>query len=197
MYTVFVIVITIIIVLCFIGVCAAVKVQEKQKRKYDNCIKAINEREDETYNYDGSLTPSQIKKKDKTVNPDELQKKLYDKFLSLQDKVNNLDNTFDTLLTGFIKKVYNDRINLYKESNSQEKLENIDLIGYSIIEFSKNELKFRLKINALNYKLRNNEIVSGSNTLKVELIYIITYEKMGKIWKISNIEKVMEKKIEL
>ena len=196
MYTVFIIIITIIIVLCTIGIIAASKVQQRQQKKYNDCIKAINEREDETYNYDGSLTSSQIKKKDKTVNPEELQKKLYDKFLSLQDKVNNLDNNFDTLLTGFIKKVYSDRINLYKESDTQEKLEKINLIGYSIIEFSKNELKFRLKITAINYKIRCNDIISGSNTNYLEQIYIITYEKIGKVWKISNIEKVLDKKME-
>ena len=66
-----------------------------------------------------------------------MQKKLYDKFLNLQEKVNNLDDKFDTLLTGFIKRVYFDRINLYKDNNTCEKLENINLIGYSIIEFNK------------------------------------------------------------
>ena len=196
MYTVFVVVITIIIVLCTIGIIAASKVQDKQKRKYDDCVKAINEREDETYNYDGSLTPGQIRKKDKTVNPDELQKKLYDKFLCLQEKVNNLDNTFDGLLTGFIKKVYTDRINLYKDSNTQEKLDKINLIGYSITEFSKKELKFRIKITAINYKIRNDEIISGSNLNYLEQIYIVSYVKIGKVWKISNIEKVMDKKME-
>ena len=69
MYTVFIIIITIIIVLCTIGIVAANKVQQKQQKKYNDCIKAINEREDETYNYDGSLTPGQIRKKDNTVNP--------------------------------------------------------------------------------------------------------------------------------
>ena len=196
MYTIFIIIVTTIIVLCTIGIIAASKVQDKQKKKYDDCIKAINEREDETYNYDGSLTPGQIRKKDRTVNPEELQKKLYDKFLSLQEKVNNLDNSFDGLLTGFIKRVYNDRINLYKESNTQEKIEKINLIGYSITEFSKKELKFRIKITAINYKIRDNEIISGSNINYLEQIYIITYEKIGKVWKISNIEKVLDKKME-
>ena len=196
MYTIFIIIVTTIIVLCTIGIIAASKVQDKQKKKYDDCINAINEREDETYNYDGSLTPGQIRKKDRTVNPEELQKRLYDKFLSLQEKVNNLDNSFDGLLTGFIKRVYNDRINLYKESNTQEKLEKINLIGYSITEFSKKELKFRIKITAINYKIRDNEIISGSNINYLEQIYIITYEKIGKVWKISNIEKVLDKKME-
>ena len=77
----------------------AIKVQKQQQEKYLECIKAINEREDESYNYDGALTSGQIKRKDKTVNPEELQKKLYDKFLNLQEKVNNLDDKFDTLLT--------------------------------------------------------------------------------------------------
>lgn len=196
MYTVFIIIITIIIVLCTIGIIAANKVQQKQQKKYNDCIKAINEREDETYNYDGSLTPGQIRKKDHTVNPEELQKRLYDKFLSLQEKVNNLDDSFDGLLTGFIKKIYSDRINLYKESDTQEKLEKINLIGYSITEFSKKELKFRVKITAINYKIRGNDIISGSNTNYLEQIYIITYEKIGKVWKISNIEKVLDKKME-
>ena len=196
MSTVFIVIITIIIVLCIVGVVAAKDVQDKQKKKYDDCVKAINEREDETYNYDGSLTPGQIRKKDKTVNPEELQKKLYDKFLNLQEKVNNLDDSFDGLLTGFIKRVYNDRINLYKESNTQEKLEKINLIGYSITEFTKKELKFRIKITAINYKIRNNEVISGSNTNYLEQVYIVTYEKIGKVWKISNIEKVMDKKME-
>lgn len=196
MYTVFIIIITIIIVLCTIGIVAANKVQQKQQKKYNDCIKAINEREDETYNYDGSLTPGQIRKKDNTVNPEELQKRLYDKFLSLQEKVNNLDDSFDGLLTGFIKKIYSDRINLYKESDTQEKLEKINLIGYSITEFSKKELKFRVKITAINYKIRGNDIISGSNTNYLEQIYIITYEKIGKVWKISNIEKVLDKKME-
>ena len=165
--------------------------------KYLDCLRAINEREDESYNYDGSLTSGQIKKKDKSVNPEELQKKLYDKFLNLQEKVNNLDDKFDTLLTGFIKRVYFDRINLYKDNNTCEKLENINLIGYSIIEFNKEKLKFRLKINAFSYKMKDKETISGSNNDRIELIYIITYDKCGKIWKISNMEKVMEKKLEL
>ena len=196
-FTIFIIVITIIMIICAIGIVYATQVQNQQQQKYLNCIKAINEREDESYNYDGSLTSKQIKKKDKTVNPEELQKKLYEKFLSLQEKINNLDDKLDTLLTGFIKIVYADRINLYKDNNTCEKLENINLIGYSIIEFDKDKLKFRLKINALNYKMKGNEVISGSNKERVELIYVITYEKHGKVWKISNIEKVMEKKMEL
>ena len=100
------------------------------------------------------------------------------------------------MLTGFIKKIYSDRINLYKESDTQEKLEKINLIGYSITEFSKKELKFRVKITAINYKIRGNDIISGSNTNYLEQIYIITYEKIGKVWKISNIEKVLDKKME-
>lgn len=195
--TIFVSILTTVIVLCTVGIVLAIKMQQKQKQKYDDCITAINEREDETYNYDGSLTPGQIRKKDRTVNPEELQKKLYEKFLSLQEKTNNLDDKFDTLLTGFIKRVYTDRIALYKESGSIEKLDNINLLGYSITEFSKKELKFRLKITAFNYKMRNGEIISGSNIERLELIYIITYEKHGKIWKISNIEKVLEKKAEI
>ena len=196
-FTIFIVIITVIMIVCAVGIVLAIQVQQKQQKKYLDCIKAINKREDESFNYDGSLTSSQIRKKDKTVNPEELQKKLYDKFLNLQEKINNLDDKFDSILTGFIKRVYVDKINLYKNSNTCEKIENINLIGYSITEFSKEKLKFRLKISALNYKKRCDEIVSGSETQRIELIYIITYEKCGKIWKISNIEKVMEKKIEL
>ena len=134
---IFIVIITTIIVLCTIGIIAAVKVQQKQQSKYEDAIKAINEKEDENFNYDGSLTPGQIRKKDRSINPDELQKKLYEKFLNVQEKVNKLDDKFDTLLTGFIKRVYTDRINLYKESKTSEKLEDINLLGYSIVEFSK------------------------------------------------------------
>ena len=193
---IFIVIITTIIVLCTIGIIAAVKVQQKQQSKYEDAIKAINEKEDENFNYDGSLTPGQIRKKDRSINPDELQKKLYEKFLNVQEKVNKLDDKFDTLLTGFIKRVYTDRINLYKESKTSEKLEDINLLGYSIVEFSKKELKFRLKITAHNYKIREKEVISGSKVERVELTYIITYEKRGNIWKINNIEKVMEKKME-
>lgn len=194
---IFIVIITTIIVLCAVGIISAIKVQQRQQLKYEDALKAISEKENESFNYDGSLTAGQIRKKDRTVDPDELQKRLYDKFLNLNEKVNKLDDKLDTLLTGFIKRVYTDRINLFKESKTSEKLENINLLGYSIVEFSKKELRFRLKITAYNYKIRNKEIISGSKTERTEFTYIITYEKKGNIWKISNIEKVMEKKLEI
>ena len=94
-----------------------------------------------------------------------------------------------------MSELYTSKIASMQEKDTKHVIDGIDLMGYSIIEFEKEKLKFRVSINCFDYKLKNEEIISGSNLEKLSQINIITFEKIDDKWLISNIEKAFEQKL--
>ena len=190
-----VIVITLlVIVFCFISIIIANNFQKKQKKKYNECLNIINNRKDSTFQVKDSLTKDEINEIDSSVDVDSLMTNLYDTFINLENKLKSFDDNFDNILTGYIKDFYKTRIEDFKEKGFSEVTDSIDLIDYSITEFSKDKLKFRITINCLYYKIMNDKIVSGSNLEKIEQILLLTYENVDNKWLISSFEKIFEKK---
>ena len=173
----------------------SIKFQKKTNKKYMDLTYLINANKDITFSVKYNLTPEEIINIDPSVNSDELMKKLYETYLNLVNKINNLDNNLEDILTGDLKDIYINKIEIFKQNGYVYKQEKINLIGYSISEFKKEVLKFRVNVNCFSYKMINNKIVSGSNAYRVEQILIITYNKIGNEWLISNFDKVYEKKL--
>lgn len=190
-----IVIISVIVFVCSLGIVLATKFQRKQKQKYNDCLNIIKEKENSTFQVKNGLSKEEIEKIDSNVNVDKLMSDLYNSYLSLQEKLKNMDSNFDDLLTGYVKEFYINKIESLNQKGYRDVTDGIDLINYSITEFSKEKLKFRITINCFEYKLLNDKIVSGSNLEKKEQISIITYEKVNNEWLISNIEKVLERKL--
>lgn len=194
---VIVIILTIIIVVCSVGIVIAIQFQNKQKKKYQECLKLIKEKEDGTLNVKNGLDIEEIKKIDKTIDVNKLMMKLYDTYLEFINRLNDNDKNFDNILSGFMKEFYENKIDIYNAKNYYEKIDNIELVSYSIVEFDKDKLKFKVNITCFNYKMRKEEIISGSNLVRVEQIFILTFVKLKRKWLINNMEKVLEKKLSI
>ena len=165
------------------------------KKKYLNIENMINENKDAVFAIKDSLSPEDIAKIDDSLDIASLMSELYSTYLKLEEKVCNLDNNFDDILVGDLKDLYIDKINNFKMNNYIYKKENIELIGYSITEFDKEKLKFRVNINCHEYKMINDKIVSGNKYWKLEQIILLSYEKVGNNWLISDYDKIYEKKL--
>ena len=120
---------------------------------------------------------------------------LYDTYIKLESKIKKYDSKLDNVLVGFLKEFYVNKIENFKEKGYADITDGIELINYSIIEYNKEKLKFRVTINCFSYKTINNEIVSGSNLEKVEKIILLTYEKINNKWLISSYDKLYERKL--
>ena len=194
---IFCIIILIIAIISFIytiAIAVSFKFNQKQKNKYNECLELVRQ---STREMKDALKEKDIKKIDKSIKLDKLMMNLYDKYLKLLDKLNSNNKDFKNILTGYIKEFYENKINIYIEKGYKEIIDEIELINYSIIEFNKNKLKFRVSITCFNYKELNSDVVSGSKYDRVEQIVLITYNKENKKWLISNIEKVYEKELSI
>lgn len=181
--------------LCTLGIVLSIRFQHKQKKKYSNCVKLIKEKENATVGVNDGLSKENIALIDENIDVDTLMSSLYDSYIELIYRLNNLDNNLDELLTDHIKELYLTKIASFQEKNIKRVIDGIDLVGYSIIEFEKEKLKFRVNINCFDYKLKNDKIISGSNLEKLSEINILTFEKIEDKWLISNLEKVFEQKL--
>ena len=185
---------TIVIVGCSIGIIIAIKFQNKQKEKYKECLKLIKEKENQTINANNGIDIDKIRTIDESVNVNQLMIELYNLYLEFVDRFNRNSDLTD-LLDDYTSEVYKNIIEVHKEKGIFEITDNIELVNYSILEFDKDKLKFRINITCFNYKMRQNSIIYGSNLERVEQIFVITYVVKNKKWVINDIEKVYEKKL--
>ena len=176
------------ILLSSIALIIASVFQSKVKKKYKEVLDIIKDKENITIN---EISDDVNEKQTDT----KLMEELYNKYFEFQNKLNNLDDNFDNLLSDKAKEYYSSIIESNKEKNYKNIKDKIDLIGYSIMEYKDKTLKFRLKINCLDYKLINDSIVSGSDKEKVEQVLIITYVNKEK-WLIELLEKVYESRLD-
>lgn len=184
-----------IIILCTIGIVIASIFQSKKEKKLEECLNIIKEKGDIKFEVKDSLTKEDIKKINKNVDINKLMDSLYNKFLKFIDKVKDNDINLDQLLGGVIKDFYITKLENFKSAEYKEILDIVDLKGYSITEYSKEKLQFRIAVICYDYKLLNETIISGSNLIKLEEVFLLTYEKIGNKWLITNYDKVYEKKL--
>lgn len=191
-YVFVVLIATLVILVCFIGIILSVSFQKKKNKKYKECIDTINKNNIDTISPKDGLTKEEIMNII-DVDVDEFMKTLYNTFLDFQHKLNGNDRSLENLLTGFIKEYYINRIDFFNQKGFNEVVDNINLIGYSILELNPNETKFRIAINCNSYKLLNNSLKEQFKSL--EQILIITYRNINNKWLINKIEKVYEKNL--
>jgi len=185
----------IIIFICCIGILFASRFQDEQEKKYKDCVNLVNSKGTANSQISDVLSDAEISKIDSSINVVGLMKSLYDTYIKLENKVKKLDDNFDDVLVGYIKKLYISKIDLFKSTNHIEVIDDIELLNYCIIDFSPKRLKFRVSISCFNYKKQGEEIVSGSNLEKISQVLVITYEKINNEWLISDIERAYEKKL--
>lgn len=190
-----ILILSIVIIVCSIGIIIASRFQNKKKKKYNECLKIVNEKKDSTLQVKNGLTKEEIINIDSDVNVDVLMGELFDTYLEFENKVKSFDNNLDNVLAGYLKDFYLNKIENFKEKGFGDITDGIDLINYSITEYSKKKLKFRITINCFSYKTVNNKIVSGSNLEKIQKIILLSYEKVEDKWLISSCEKIYEKKL--
>ena len=188
-------ILSIIISLISIGIIVSLKIQILQKRKYNEIVNIVNNNKGAILEFKDGLTKEEINKVDSTIDVDTLMKELYYTFLNFESNLRVLNNNFDNILTGYIKDFYSNKISFMEENKHVIVVDNISLIGYSITEFSKKSLKFKIHINCINYKIVKNKIVSGSRSDLIEQILLLSYEKVDGKWLISSYDKVYEKKM--
>ena len=186
---------SITIIVCSIGIIIASKFQNKQRKKITEVNHLINKNRDARFSVKEGLTKEEINNIDSSVNVDILMSELYSTYLELEKKIKTFDKNFDDILTGHLKEFNINRIQNFQKNGFSDVTDGIDLINYTITEFSKEKLTFRLTINCFSYKIINNQIVSGSNLEKIEKILSLTYEKVNDKWLISSYNKIYEKKL--
>ena len=194
-YVVTIALVTITIIISSIGIVMGIKFQKRQKEKLKAIEKIVNENKDMVFQIRDGLTQQDINKIDNTINLDELMSKLYETYLSFERKMKDLDTNLDEILTGNLKDFYINKIKLFKKNSYMDIKDGIDLIGYSITEFNKDTLKFRININCFDYKTINGEIVRGSNIFKLEQIILLSYIKVNDNWLINSYDKLYERKL--
>lgn len=174
-----------------LGIILSIIFNNKQSKKYNECLRLIKEKEN------GTLKSKNDLNIDSKVDVNKLTQKLYDIYLEFVNKLNNNDEAVLSLLNGFIKEIYKNKLDIYKTKNINEISDSIELLNYSILEYEKNKIQFRINISCFNYKKTNDVITSGNNLERVEQIFLITYVKSRNKWLINNIEKVYEKKLSI
>lgn len=193
--TILVVLVTIIIIICSVGIIIAIRFQNKKNKKYNECLNIINKKKDSKLMIKEGLSREEINKIDSEVDVELLMDELYNTYVELENKIKTLDNNLNDILVGQLKKFYINKIENFKQKVFSDVIDGIDLVNYSIIEYSKEKLKFRITINCFCYKTVNNQIVSGSNLEKIQEILLLSYEKVNDKWLISSYEKIYEKKL--
>lgn len=186
---------SITIIVCSIGIIIASRFQNKQKKKYTEVNYLVNKNRDARFSVKEGLTSEEINNIDSSVNVDILMSELYSTYVEMENKIKNFDTNFDGILTGHLKEFNISRIENFKSRGFTDITDGIDLIGYTITEYSKEKLTFRLTINCFSYKTVNNQIVSGSNLEKIQKIILLTYENVNGKWLISSYDKIYERKL--
>lgn len=188
---------TVTIIICAVGIIIAGKFQKKQMKKYKEINDIINKNKDATFQVKDGLTKEEINNIDSDVDVDLLMQELFSIYIEFEDKIKNLDTNLDDILFGPLKEFNINRIENFKDKGFMEITDGIDLINYSITEYEKNKLTFRIIMNCFSYKMLDNKIVSGSNLEKIQKIVLLTYEKLNDKWLISSYDKIYERKLSI
>lgn len=189
------IIIGLVLILASAGLIIALIYQKKQEKKYKNCLKIIKEKGNKKFSNKTELTEEELNKVDPDVDMGKLMNDLFQKYLEFQKKFNEKVSDFDNLLSDGMKIKYTNMLSLDENMKTHTIIDKIDLINYSIVSFDKEFLEFRVTIDCVKYKMRDDEIISGNNLNKIEIVNIINFIKKQDDWLIDDIDEVYEKKL--
>jgi len=194
-FTIVLVITSVNIVICSVAIIIASKFQNKKNKRYKEVNRLVNENKGATFSVKNGLTKEEINNIDSSINVDALMGELYSTYVEMENKIKDLDTNFDDILTGILKEFNINRVNNFKSRGFTDITDAIDLIGYTITEYSKEQLTFKITINCLSYKMVGSEIVSGSNLEKIQKILELTYQNVNGKWLISSYDKIYEKKL--
>ena len=100
----------------------------KQKKKYNECLDLIKEKENGTLNTNNYLTEEDIQKIDDKINLNELMINLYNTYLEFIERLNKNNKDFERILIGFIKEFYINKVKIYKLKKHKEISKNTYLL---------------------------------------------------------------------
>lgn len=187
------ILITTSIVVCSIFIVISIQIQKKQKNKYKRCMDAIREAGNDRFDIKTNLSEEDIKKIDSSIDLNELLKKLYNIYITFQNKVCQNELTgYDNLLTKTYIDIILNRINKFISKGAIEKFDDINILEYAITRYSNEKCEMRLRLNCFYYILENDKIIKGSNIKRREFFYILKFKKESGNWLLDYIEVIFD-----
>ena len=189
------IIIGIILILASFGIIIAFFFQKRQEKKYKDCLNIIKEKGNETLSPNNELSKEDILKINPDVDVSKLMNELFQKYLEFQKKANEKIIDFEGLLSDSMRIKYTSMLSLDENMKTHTIIDKIDLLNYSIVNYEKEYIEFRITMNCVKYKMQGSEIVSGNNLERIELINIINFIKKQDEWLIDDINEVYEKKL--
>ncbi len=191
------VIVSVVLFLVSFGVVVAIQFQNKQSKKYKECLKLIKDKEDGILSVNNGLDIDEIKKIDSNVDVNKLMEKLYKLYVEFVEKFNNNDENISYVLDEFTNQIYQNKLEIYKTKKINEITDDIELQNYSILSYEKDKIEFRISITCFNYKMKNGTIISGSNLNRIAQIFVVTFVKPRKKWLIKTIEKVFEQNVSI
>ena len=91
---------TVTIIICAVGIIIASKFQKKQMKKYTEINNIINKNKEATFKVKDGLTKEEINNIDSYVDVDLLMQELFSTYIEFEDKIKNLDTNLDDILFG-------------------------------------------------------------------------------------------------
>ncbi len=121
---------------------------------------------------------------DKSFNKDEFIKNTFEIYKNLQTSYMDFDyHTIKSLVSNEMYNMYIDELETLKIKNQKNIIDDIELIKGDLIDYSKtlqSEIfKVELSVRCYDYVINtiNNEVVKGNKDKKVELNFILTFER--------------------
>ena len=193
---IFIMAISLTLILIGVGMILSLKFQKRQQKKLKEVEDIVKSKQNVIFEFKSGLTNEELLRKNPKLDINGLATCLFNTFKELELKIKNHDDSdLDKLVVGTTLNFIKSRIDTYKINGYFEVVDDIDLLEYAFVEYNKDSLKFRIKINCINYKKINNDIISGSEFKKLEEVLIISYKNISNNWLIEDIDKVLEKKM--
>ena len=193
---IFIMAISLTLILIGVGMLLSLKFQKRQQKKLKEVEDIVKSKQNVIFEFKSGLTNEELLRINPKLDINGLATCLFNTFKELELKIKNHDDSdLDKLVVGTTLNFIKSRIDTYKINGYFEVVDDIDLLEYAFVEYNKDSLKFRIKINCINYKKINNDIISGSEFKKLEEVLIISYKNISNNWLIEDIDKVLEKKM--
>ncbi len=193
---IFIMAISLTLILIGVGMLLSLKFQKRQQKKLKEVEDIVKSKQNVIFEFKSGLTNEELLRINPKLDINGLATCLFNTFKELELKIKNHDDSdLDKLVVGTTLNFIKSRIDTYKINGYFEVVDDIDLLEYAFVEYNKDSLKFRIKINCINYKKINNDIISGNEFKKLEEVLIISYKNISNNWLIEDIDKVLEKKM--
>lgn len=193
---IFIMAISFTLILIGIGMIISLRFQKKQQKKFEEVEEIVKSKQNVIFEFKSGLTNEELLRVNPKLDIGSLATDLFNTFKELEFKIKTHDDTnLEKLVVGTTLNFIKSRIDTYRVNGYYEVMDDIELLEYAFVEYNKESLKFRIKVNCINFKKINDDIISGNESKKIEEILIISYRYVSNKWLIDDIDKVLEKKM--